>query len=578
MGTYLNPGNEAFLECLNSVIYVDKTELIRYTNGFLNTNNKLVCISRPRRFGKTMALQMLAAYYSKGCDSRKLFEGLKLGDFENPQAKDDENPFEKGWDTKKKAELFEMGLNKYDTLFLDIQGIIGRILNDDSVQKELGDFYKELPQLSDSRKKNIRHPLLTALQRRIVQDIRQNKDYAAFIPENETSLGNAMYSVYTHTGNQFVLLIDEWDCIFRNYEEDHFLQDKYIDLLRDLFKNAELLPMYALVYMTGILPIKRYETQSALNNFSEYTMLDMTPLEAFAGFTEEEAAALYQKYGMDFQKAQEWYDGYQLGNFGHIYNPNSVVKSVTRRKFNNYWTSTGTYESIRQPIEMDFDGLKRNIITMLGGGRCKIDPDSFNNTMTHFENADDVMTLLIHLGYLGYDSTTSEVYIPNKEIRKEFVRAIRGDKWKLTYAAIARSEDLLQATLDGDVEKVAACVAKVHEDNTSILAYNDENSLSCVIQLAYFQAQDDYWMIRELPAGKGFADIAFIPRRGVAKPAMIIELKWKKDAQTAIDQIHKKNYSDRFKEYFGEVLLVGINYEKNDTGKTHSCRIEKVYK
>lgn len=265
MGIYLNPGNILFQRSLNSDIYIDKSELIRYTNSFLNTENNLLCVSRPRRFGKSMALQMLAAYYSKECDSRKLFENLKLGDFSST-AKESSNPIEAAWDAKKKAELFEEGLNKYDTLYLDMQGIIGRVLSDPNQAQEIASLSLELSRMSSGQKAFIPHPLLTAVQRRIVRDIRKNKEFAAFIPENESSLGNALQSVYENTGNQFILLIDEWDCVFRNYEDNHFLQDKYIDLLRDLFKNTELLPMYALVYMTGILPIKRYGIQSALNN------------------------------------------------------------------------------------------------------------------------------------------------------------------------------------------------------------------------------------------------------------------------------------------------------------------------
>lgn len=562
MGVYLNPGSGLFLESLNSRIYVDKTHMIRITNEYLNTENKYLCISRPRRFGKSVTLKMLAAYYSKGCDSREIFESRKIGDCS----------------TAGESALFEKGLNRYDTLLIDIQGILGSVTNEPDTRLALQEFLRKLPGMNEFERRIADHPLLTAMQRRIIRDIRETANYSDYIPENEEFLGNALQAVYQSTGNQFVLLIDEWDCIFRNYETDLLLQDKYIDLLRNLFKNLELQPVYALVYMTGILPIKRYGTQSALNNFREYTMLEMAPFEEFTGFTESETEALYLQNGMDMEQAREWYDGYQLDTFGHIFNPNSVVESLTRRKYKNFWTATGTYESVKKPIEMNFDGLKEKIITMIGNGRCRVDTGMFNNTMTQLKSADDVLTLLIHLGYLGYDSAKSEVYIPNKEIRDEFVRAIRGVKWSRTFDAISRSEELLEATLSYDAKAVASQIEKVHEDNTSILTYNNENALSCVIQLAYYQAQDDYMLVREMPAGKGFADIAFIPRKGITRPAMIIELKWNQSAQTAIDQIRNKNYSSRFEHYFGDVLLVGISYSQKNGDKKHECRIEKINK
>lgn len=558
MGTYLNPGNILFQEALNSEIYVDKTGLIQYTNQFLNTKNKFICVSRPRRFGKSMALEMLAAYYSKGCDSGEMFSGLKIG--QSDAAK----------------ENFQKNLNQYDVLLIDVQGILGSVSYKPEVQREVRELSKSLSQMDEMEYTLAKHPLLSAMQQRLIADIRKNKKYAAFISEEENSLSNVLLSIYENTGNQFILLMDEWDSIFRNYEKDTFLQDNYINLLRDWFKNTELLPVFALVYMTGIFPVKRYGTQSALNNFKEYTMLDATPLEEFVGFTEEETMALYEAHDMDIEKAREWYDGYQMEGVGHIYNPNSVVQSVMRKRYNNYWTQTGTYLSVKKAIEMDFDGLKEDVIHLLGDGCCKVDVSKFQNDMVTFESRDDVLTFLIHLGYLAYDSEKEEVYIPNKEIRREFVNAIEGSKWTHTSEAISRSEELLMATLDGEEKRVAECIEKIHEENTAILTYNNENDLSCVITLAYYQARNEYQMIREMPSGKGYADIVFIPRRGVEKPAIVVELKWKQSAETALDQIRNKNYSESLQDYFGEVLLVGINYDKET--KKHSCRIEKKWK
>lgn len=561
MGYYLNPENVLFQESLNSEIYVDKTGLIKCTNAALHTENKLLCVSRPRRFGKSMALKMLAAYYSKGCDSRDLFQNLKIGR-----------------ESLDKASVFEKGLNRYDVLWIDIQGVLGCVMEELYTQQELMDFYKKLPYMSTIEIQDIKHPKLTAMQREVIKDIRKHKEYAKYIPEDEESLGNALQEIYEHTGNTFVLLIDEWDCIFRNYEQDRLLQDKYIGWLRDMFKNTKRLSMYALVYMTGILPIKRYGTQSALNNFREYTFLNPLKMAEFSGFTETEVKDLCERYHIDFSEMSNWYNGYYFQRSGRIYNPRSVICAIENEEFGNFWTATGTYESIKKPINMNFDGLKEKVITMLGNGRCKINVSKFQNDMVTFHSADDVLTLLVHLGYLGYDAQKKEVYIPNKEIRDEFVNAIEGDNWSFTFEAISRSGELLEATLNGDENKVAACIEKVHSDNTAILTYNNENALSHVIQIAYYQAQDEYMLVREMPAGKGFCDIVFLPRPNHCKPAIVVELKWNKSAETAIDQIKDKNYGDRFCDYFGDILLVGINYDKNSSSKKHTCRIERVCK
>ncbi len=570
MGVYLNPGNVLFQESLNSEIYVDKTELIQYTNRFINTKNKFMCVSRPRRFGKSMALEMLAAYYSKGCDSREMFGGLKIGQC----------------DTEKERETFQKHLNHYDVILIDMQGILDSAAYESGLREKMQAFRQRMAQMDANSTTEEKHPLLLAIQRRLICDIRQNELYAKYVLKEETSLGNALLSIYNNTGTQFILLIDEWDCIFRNHEKDIILQDKYIILLRELFKNTELLPAFALVYMTGILPVKRYGTQSALNNFKEFTFLNPLKLAEFSGFTEQEVMDLCAQYDISFEEMSDWYNGYSFKRAGRIYNPRSVVAAIENEEFGNYWTQTGTYLSVKKAIEMNFDGLKEDIIHLLSGVNCKVNVSKFQNDMVTFGSRDDVLTFLIHLGYLAYDSEQAEVYIPNKEIRHEFINAIQDSKWSRTYEAISQSEELLLATLAGDEKQVAERIEKIHEENTAILTYNNENDLSCVIILAYYQARDSYQMFRELPAGKGFADIVFLPRANgrltsgsypyETMPAMVIELKWDHSAETAISQIKEKHYSETFHKYCGEVLLVGISYDKKT--KKHSCKIERVTK
>ncbi len=524
MGIYLNPGNDGFAEAIRSEIYVDKTGLIAYTNRYLCTEQKFICVSRPRRFGKSMALRMLAAYYSLGCDSGELFAGKKI----------------------EKEPAFGEHLNRYDVIFLNMQQFLIRAKG-----QSVTDY----------------------LEQTVLNEIR--KVYGELFSKQETILAAALEQIYADTGKKFVFLIDEWDCVMRERQEAEELQKQYLDFLRNLLKDQ---PYVALAYMTGILPVKKYGKHSALNMFSEYSMTDQSVFEEYTGFTEPEVRELCQRFGMDFIKTKNWYDGYELTDFKHIYNPKSVVEAMRRHKFSNYWTATETYEALKIYMDMDFEGLKGDIVRMLGGGSVSVNTRSFQNDMHTFNTRDDVLTLLIHLGYLGYDSEEKEAFIPNKEIIEEFENAMSVGGWAEIMRVLKASEKLLGDTLSGDAESVAEGLDRAHSEAASILAYNDENSLSCAIGLAYYSARKDYRLIRELPTGRGFADIVFLPLPSVNKPALVIELKYDKSADTAIRQIKEREYIKALEGYAGEVLLVGINYDKNNKDKPHSCVIEKWVK
>ncbi len=303
-------------------------------------------------------------------------------------------------------------------------------------------------------------------------------------------------------------------------------------------------------------------------------MINPGVLSEYVGFTEQEVRGLCGQFHMDFEEAKHWYDGYYFNRVGSVYSPRSVVEAMLSEEFGNYWTGTETYEALKMYIDMDFDGLKDAILLMLGGGRCRINPQRFQNDMTSVKSRDDVMTLLIHLGYLAYDLERQETFIPNQEVADEFENAIEDGGWEDVVKMLKASEELLGATIRGDSEAVARGIDEVHTANTSVLAYNNELSLSCVITIAYYSARKDYTLIRELPAGKGFADIVFVPRRHSDKPAMIVELKWNQSAEGAISQIKARNYTGVLEKYEKEILLVGITYHKKK--KEHRCIIEKV--
>lgn len=523
MGVYLNPGNDAFRMAINDDIYIDKTELIKQTNHRLGKRNRYICVSRPRRFGKSMTAEMLTAYYGKDCDSSELFAPYKIA----------------------KAEDYRKHMNQYNVIMLNIQEFL-------SVTGSVAE-------------------MMEYLQEEVMEEIKEC--YPGKISEKERFLSMALNKIYSKTNEGVIFIIDEWDCILRDKQYSADDQKKYLDFIRNLLKDKAYV---SLAYMTGILPIKKYGTHSALNMFAEYSMTEPFEYAEFIGFTESEVKGLCEKYHADYDMMKSWYDGYAFPEVGHIYNPKSVVDSILRKGFSSYWTQTETYEALKVYIDLNYDGLKDSIVKMLAGEKVTINPERFQNDMTTFSSKDDVLTLLVHLGYLAFDREKSAVFIPNAEIRGEFRNAIIGEHWKDVIDALEQSDRLLSATWQKDGEKVAEILDAVHSENTSILTYNDKNSLSCVISLAYHNAMKEYTKIRELPTGKGFADIVYLPKKHSDKPAMMIELKYDKSAQGAINQIKEKKYVESLKEYHGNLLLVGINYEK-DT-KKHTCVIETYEK
>ena len=523
MGIYVNPGNAGFQRAVDSKIYVDKSGMLEYFNEVLGTEQNCICISRPRRFGKSITAGMLTAYYDRSCDSHALFQNLKVA----------------------QTEDYERYLNRYDVIHLDItsfrrpgetsEGILHRINSD--VIAELQELYPE-----------------------------------SFSKET-TYLPDVLAEVHNKTGAQFVIIIDEWDALFREDKYDTKVQIEYVELLRGLFKSALSKKFVKLAYLTGILPIKKYGTESALNNFDEFTMVNADYFAEYTGFTEQEVKELCDAYHMDFSELKRWYDGYLLDTDLHVYNPKSVVVAIRRKRVANYWTTTETSESLKTYISMNFDGLKDAIVQMLTGMHLKINVNTFENDMTSFQSKDDVLTVMVHLGYLAYDRDRREVYIPNEEVRSAFTDAVQMSNWKQVIDAVNASEKLLLATLCKQEELVAQGVDAVYEANTSILNYNDENALSCVITLAYYQAMNDYQLVREMPLGKGYADIVFLPKKHTDYPALVVELKYDKSVDGAIEQIKEKRYAKALESYSGKILLVGINYDK--VSKKHSCKIEE---
>ena len=378
MGRFVNPNAAAFQCAVNSEVYIDKTGLLEYTNKVLGTNARFICNSRPRRFGKSVTVDMLTAYYSKGCDTEKMFSGLEIS----------------------RCPDFYEHLNKYDVIHFDVQWCC----------------------ISAGSSKN----LVSYITDIVVSELKET--YPEVPLENENTIYGAMTLINAALGKQFIVIIDEWDVLIRDEAHNQAAQEMYIDFLRNMFKGIEASKYIALAYLTGILPIKKLKTQSALNNFTQFTMLNAGPLTPYIGFNEDEVIDLCEKYEIDFAEVRRWYDGYRLGDY-HVYNPNALVNLTIMRTFQSYWSQTGTYLSILPLINMDFDGLRTSIIEMLSGSSVEVNVNEFQNDMVSFADKDDVLTLLIHLGYLAYDQRTQRAYIPNEEIRQEFRAATKRNKW-----------------------------------------------------------------------------------------------------------------------------------------------------
>ena len=395
MGRFVNPDSSAFQVALNSRIYVDKTGLIEYTNSVLDTTNAYICNSRPRRFGKSYAANMLAAYYSKGADAEQMFSGLRIS-----QAPD-----------------FKKHLNKYDVIHIDIQWFLANCEDANTV----------VPFIANSVLDE-----LCAL-------------YPEVLSQEPGSLPDALSRVKDRTGQKFVVIIDEWDAIIRDGAITETVQDEYLNFLRGMFKGVEPTKYIQLAYLTGILPIKKEKAQSAVNNLDEFTMLQADELAPYIGFTEDEVKALCEQYHRDFDKVKKWYDGYLLNGY-QVYNPKAVVSVMTKGKFRSYWSETGSYEVVVPLICMNYDGLKNAIIEMLSGSAVNVNTATFKNDPARIQNRDDVLTYLIHLGYLGYDEENETAFVPNEEIRQELITAVRSSNWDELIAFQQESRKLLEAT------------------------------------------------------------------------------------------------------------------------------------
>ena len=529
MGLYLNPNANALKQSLGNEIYIDKSLIIAELNKLAGTDHDFLCMSRPRRFGKSLIGNLISAYYSKGCDTREIFSQMKIG----------------------QVPEYDKYLNKFNVIKLD-----------------LNEWYQ------NAKKKNEHTQLIQQIDQSVAEEFHEQFVNIKF-SEADNSIDKCILKVYKETGDKFVIIIDEYDVLIRE-KVSPSLFERYLEFLNGLFKGTTIRPAIVLAYITGIIPIVRDKVQSKLNEFTEYTMLRPRQFAGMIGFTEEEVKELCEKYDMDYDECLRWYDGYKMSDTVSVCNPLSIVTAVLDREFDSYWSATGSFEALRDYIMKDFEGIREDVIKMISGESVEVEVGTFQNTMDSFESKDDVFTYLIHLGYLCYNRKEKTCHIPNEEVRQEWIKSIRlSPNYRKVMEIVNTSKKLLDDTINGNEEAVAKALDAAHSEVTSPLTYNDEHCFQSAICLAYFYANTRYTLIKELPTGKGYADLVLIPFLPNI-PALVVELKHNKSAETALNQIKEKNYCQALEGYYDNLLFVGINYDEKT--KEHSCKIERFVK
>ena len=509
MGIYLNPENVDFQEVLNSKIYVDKSELIQYTNSVLRTTQKYICVSRPRRFGKSMAANMLTAYYSRGCDSRRLFQGLKIATHPD----------------------FEKHLNQYNVIHLNMQNFLSKT--------------QTIEQMIALVTKAVGRDLLRAYP---------DVDYL-----DKTILTFMLDDIYQDCQVPFIFIIDEWDCIFRSRKNQLEEQTKYLDFLRDLLKDKSYI---ALAYMTGILPIKKYGEHSAINVFYEYSMTDASPIEEFTGFTEQEVRQLCEQYNMPFSETKKWYDGYIIGHTEGIYNPWSILNYLTDRKLMPYWVNTSSNDLIKLILKNSAT-VKEKIEQLLRDEEIEV-PINLETVIVGIEqNEENIWGLLLGTGYLKVTGVVDlamgvyKVKIPNYEIKFLFQNIIRD--W-FNDKVIGNNlntilKDLVTLKLDEFEQKFRVLVRQMFSfmdvgENTA------ENFYHAFVLGMLVGLKDSYYVNSNRESGYGRYDIMLEPKDKNGN-SFIMEFKVyreekEKDINDTIEnakkQIEERKYEENLQE------------------------------
>ena len=515
---YLNTKSPLILfeEARNTDIYVDKSMLMDKISSHIRTNSKYICITRPRRFGKTINASMLGAYYTKGYDSSDLFNDLNIA----------------------QTDSYLSHLNCHNVIYMD------------------------LSQMPDEC--NQYHQYIASIRKKLRKDILEN--YSELINDDYDSISQLL----KETEDSFIFILDEWDSIF--YKKFMSQEDKnaYLQFLKGLLKDQ---PYVELAYMTGVLPISKYSSGSELNMFDEFNFMNDNIYDLFLGFHEDEVRKLCQEYStVSYEEVKKWYDGYYLSDGRSLFNPRSVKNALLRGRCLNYWTETGPMNEIADCIEHNVDAVREDVVKLVAGLSIPVKLEGYSASELQMDTRDEILSAMVVYGFLSYHD--GMLRIPNHELMEKFQRVLSRKSMGSVREIVLRSREMLDATREENEEKVAQILEDVHDREIPFLQYNDENALSCVITLCYLAARDDYEVIREARSGKGYCDYLFRPLRP-SHPAIILELKVDGSCEQALAQIREKNYMQKVEDC-KEILLVGINYDSRS--KHHECQIEKIEK
>lgn len=501
-----------FEKAVSGDLYVDKSMLIEAVSKKLHTNDQYLCITRPRRFGKTLNASMLAAYYQKGCDSDRLFQGMQIAS----------------------SPAYGLHQNRYGVIHID---------------------FSRMPDLCESYRDYVTN---------ILQGLRG--DLKEAYPKLKEKEYTQISHMFRDTGDTFVFILDEWDSVFYQKFMSEDDRNAYLLFLKGLLKDQ---PYVELAYMTGVLPIAKYSSGSELNMFDEYHFMNDTVYDRYFGFDEEEVRALCRKRpGLSYDELEKWYDGYCFSDGKSLFNPRSVTKALTRGICLNYWTETGPMNEIAECIEHNVDEVREDIVKLVAGIPVEAVLNGYSAVEQQLNSRDEILSAMVVYGFLAYHNGI--LTIPNHELMEKYQSVLTRNSMGEVKEIVDTSQKMLEATLKGDERLVADILESVHDKEIPFLNYNDENSLSCVITLCYLYARKDYQIERELKCGKGYCDYIFLPKNN-GKTAVILELKVGGTPEQALTQIKDRQYIRRVKSC-REVLLVGISYDEK---KRHRCRIER---
>ena len=499
--------------------FVDKTNMIKDISNLIGVKDRFICITRPRRFGKTINAMMLACYYSKNADFKKLFDGLEIS----------------------KSESYLEHLNKHNVIYMTMN---------------------ELPKPNCSYEE-----FIDGYIKDLVEDVVNS--YPDVKIDKSKYLPKIFSQVYNETNESFIFIIDEWDYIFNNNLFSEKDRENFLQFLKDLLKDK---PYVELAYMTGVLPIAKYSSGSALNMFKEYNILNDKKYNKYFGFTFDETKKLCAKQDkITFEELKDWYNGYKTYTGDNIFNPRSVVYALGDGVCQSYWTNTGPMDEILYYINSDIDNIKNDVVQMVSGVPLEIKLKGYGAEQKELNTRNQILSAMTIYGFLSYHDET--LAIPNKELRIKFDEALEDKSMGAVSEIVMKSNEMLKATLKKDTETMEKLIQEAHDINIPVIKYNDENSLACIITLVYLSARTKYKIVREMPAGIGFADFIFYPNNK-NKPAFIIELKKDSTPDEALKQIKEKRYALALKEYTGQKLAVGISY--NSKQKQHHVKIEEI--